>query len=155
MKKIPNRGGMIRRLAGWCAVVLVLLVSSGCMTRDARIQQNFALFCTYPPATQQKIRSGQVDMGFTREMVYMALGPADRIAARQTVGAASEVWIYTTQNYRQNMQPVRNTHWYQTRDGKWRMVEDWDWVDAGWYEERDRMRVEFYGNQVGALEVAE
>ena len=155
MKQVHSCYWMLRRMAGGCVIVLALLISSGCMTRDARIQRNFALFCTYPPATQQAIRSGRVDMGFTREMVYMALGPADRVAARQTVGVASEVWIYTTQNYRQNMQPVRNTHWYQTRDGKWRMVEDWDWVDTGGYEERERMRIEFYGNQVGAVEMAE
>jgi len=155
MEQIRDFGFILRRLAAGCVIIMVLLVSPGCMTRDGRIQQNYALFCTYPPVTQQKIRNGQVDLGFTREMVYMALGPANRVAARQTVGAASEVWIYTAQNYRQNMQPVRNTHWYQTRDGKWRMVEDWDWVDAGGYEERERMRVEFYGNQVGAVEMAE
>ena len=76
-------------------VVLALaLVAAGCSTPDSRIEKNSAAFASYPPTAQAKIRAGEVEIGFTGEMVTLALGKPDRVLRRQTAEGESAVWIY-------------------------------------------------------------
>lgn len=70
------------------------LAFAGCSTPDSRIEKNSAAFAGYPPAVQAKIRAGEVDVGFTTEMVQLALGKPDRVIRRRTAAGESEVWIY-------------------------------------------------------------
>ena len=43
---------------------------------------------------QAKIRAGRIDVGFTPEMVQVALGDPDRKSTRTTAAGTSEVWAY-------------------------------------------------------------
>lgn len=70
------------------------LIVAGCSTPDSRIEKNSAAFSSYPPAAQAKIRAGEVDVGFTEEMVRMALGKPDRVMRRVSVEAETVVWAY-------------------------------------------------------------
>ncbi len=74
--------------------VSFLLLFAGCATPESRIQAQQAAFKTWPADVQQKVRAGQVDVGFTPAMVQVALGPADRVYERLTAQGASEVWVY-------------------------------------------------------------
>jgi len=69
---------------------------SGCSTPDSRIRQNPALFAQLAPEQQQMIRRGEVDVGFTAEMVRLALGEPDRFTTRTDQDGMSEVWHYVT-----------------------------------------------------------
>ncbi len=66
----------------------------GCSTVDSRAKEHAAAFNSWPPAVQQKVRAGQVDVGFTDEMVRVALGDPERKVTRTTASGQAEVWIY-------------------------------------------------------------
>jgi len=67
---------------------------AGCSTVDSRIDKNRAAFNTWPPAVQDKIVRGQIDVGFTTDQVRVALGEPDRVWSRTTADGTSEVWSY-------------------------------------------------------------
>ncbi len=72
----------------------LVLLSACSSTPDARIAKNQPAFSGYPAAVQQKIRAGEVDVGFTPEMVRLALGEPTRQFNRQTGAGTAEVWVY-------------------------------------------------------------
>ena len=76
------------------AVLACALAFAGCSTPDSRIEKNSAAFASYAPAVQAKIRAGEVDVGFTPEMVTMALGKPDGIRRRVSAEGETEVWVY-------------------------------------------------------------
>jgi hypothetical protein len=69
---------------------------AGCSTVESRIKENPAAFASLDPQTQAEIRKGGVRVGFTTEMVYIALGRPDERSERVTAEGREEVWIYTT-----------------------------------------------------------
>lgn len=73
---------------------LLALVAAACSTVDSRISDHQTAFDSYPPQIQQQIRAGQVKVGFTPEMVRMALGKPDDVYSRTTAQGASQVWGY-------------------------------------------------------------
>jgi hypothetical protein len=86
------KGFTHRSLVAAAAVAL----AGGCQhPRTARIQEHAALFASLPPNTQQIVKDGLVDYGFTPELVYMALGKANRKSANdQTAYGPVETWVY-------------------------------------------------------------
>jgi hypothetical protein len=81
---------LLPRLLAGCALLLV----AGCSTPADRIAKQQAVFDAFPAEVQQKVRAGQIDIGFTPEMVQIALGKPDRTYGRVTAQGASEVWVY-------------------------------------------------------------
>lgn len=82
----------VRCLPALLAVAAIAL--SACSTTDSRIRRDQALFDGYPPEVQEKIRNGVIDVGYSPEMVVMALGEPDRKVEMQREDGAAEVWIY-------------------------------------------------------------
>lgn len=76
------------------AVLVCALALAGCSTPASRIENNAATFASYPPAVQAKIRAGEIEVGYSAEMVALALGRADRVYRRQTAEGETEVWAY-------------------------------------------------------------
>jgi hypothetical protein len=74
--------------------ILLAMFTGGCSTPDSRIQKDQAAFAALPPGDQQKIRAGQVDVGFTGAMVRMALGAPDTVLSRVSDRGTEEMWIY-------------------------------------------------------------
>ncbi|TVR49316.1 MAG: hypothetical protein EA425_12640 [Puniceicoccaceae bacterium] len=75
---------------------VVLLGLVGCSTVETRIQQNADFFASLDPEDQVKIENGQIDLGFTPDMVYLAYGRPDRKKVEVTAEGEKEVWIYLT-----------------------------------------------------------
>ncbi|HLP24621.1 MAG TPA: hypothetical protein VK477_03005, partial [Acidobacteriota bacterium] len=77
----------------WLLIPLVLF--AGCAsTPDQRIAQNEAAFAQFSPDVQQNLRAGRVDIGYTEQMVLIALGePAGRFE-RVDPSGHTEVWVY-------------------------------------------------------------
>ena len=73
---------------------LLFLNLVGCSTPESRVKDNEALFKTLSPEDQGKIRGGHIDIGFTPEMVTMALGDPDRRYTRTTAQGVDQVWAY-------------------------------------------------------------
>lgn len=88
--KIP---AMIPKRAFFAALALSLALA-GCATVGSRIAKNREAFSSWPPAVQEKVAAGQIDLGFTADQVRVALGEPDRVFTRTTADGSSEVWGY-------------------------------------------------------------
>lgn len=90
VKKRMSRG--VALLMG--AFVMALLVGGCAHTPEKRIRENAEVFETFPPDVQEAVRAGQVEIGYTLEMVFLALGAPDRKVNRRTANEAREIWFY-------------------------------------------------------------
>ena len=77
------------------ALALGLGLVAGCSTIDSRIRSQQALFDGYSPEVQQKIRAGDIAVGFTPEMVEMAWGEPYRKDQVTGEDYAAEVWTWS------------------------------------------------------------
>jgi hypothetical protein len=71
-----------------------LMLAMSCATTDSRIAKRQTEFNSWPPDVQEKVRAGKVELGFTQEMVRVALGDPDRVISRATEHGVSEGWVY-------------------------------------------------------------
>jgi hypothetical protein len=72
------------------------LLFAGCQTVDSRIRENPQLFASLDAATQAKIKQGIIDLGFTEDMVYLALGAPDQKRESRSAAGSQIVWVYNT-----------------------------------------------------------
>lgn len=73
---------------------LALALAAGCSTVDSRIDKNRAAFNSWPPAVQDKVVAGKIDIGFTPDQVAVALGQPDRVFTRTSADGTSQIWSY-------------------------------------------------------------
>ena len=137
-------------------VLIACWALTGCMSaqhyRDRRIAENPELFNSFTPEIREKVSLGQVDIGFTEEMVRLAWGPPDHIYIRTTDQGEATVWTYSStrilsQTDRMSV-PVRV---YDDR-GRSSIVYRNVWVNRDQHEEYDVARVEFTHGLVTAIE---
>jgi hypothetical protein len=147
--RVLAHGAGGRAAAGFVA----LLLAAGCATPERRIAANPALFASFPPSAQQLIRQGRIDIGFSPDMVRMALGGPSRLRERVTAEGRTEVWVYTDIFYRSEFAPVQTYYWTRTRRGHPRLVSDYAWVDVQQRHERELLCVEFRDGKVAAMEI--
>lgn len=76
------------------AAVVVVLAAAGCNSTAARIRANPALFDSLDAVTQRAIRRGEVRLGFTPEMVQLALGQPTLTAGGMAGTEEDSTWIY-------------------------------------------------------------
>lgn len=69
---------------------------AGCQTVDDRIKQKPEVFANIDKATQDKIKQGIIDLGYTEDMVYVALGAPDQKRESANATGRSVTWIYNT-----------------------------------------------------------
>jgi len=84
------------RLFSFLVLATAVLLAAGCQTVDTRIKEKSEIFAGLDPATQAKLKQGIIDLGFTEDMVYIALGAPDQ--KRETISAHGReiTWIYNT-----------------------------------------------------------
>jgi hypothetical protein len=83
------------RIQSFAALLGIAAIAlTACNTTGSRIRRQQALFDSYPPEVQQNIRNGVIEVGYTPEMVVMALGEPDRKAVAQPGEESAEVWTY-------------------------------------------------------------
>ncbi len=78
-------------------ILLLVAVSllgtiTACSTFDSRVKEKPAAFAGLSPTDQEDIRNGFIKVGFTPEMVYMALAKPERKISGAAAG--EETWIY-------------------------------------------------------------
>ncbi len=131
----------------------LLLLLAGCTsTPEKRIQQNQAMFDTLPPAAQIRIRNGQVDIGFTPDMVRLALGAPHRTLLRRSPAGDSEVWLYLDLVRRYERQRADIDGLSLSGSGGIRSIGGSAWIQISQEREYVRTRVEFLNGVVFALE---
>ncbi len=84
---------------GWFRVALLLGCSvgllGGCQSTPAsRIAKKQAVFFSWPAYTQEKIRAGQIEVGYTPQQVELAKGKPDRVGRRTTAAGDRVEWVY-------------------------------------------------------------
>jgi len=129
-----------------------MLLVVGCASPAPRIRRHAELFASFPPEVQENIRQGQIDVGYTKPMVYMALGCPHRIYDRCVQGTNVEIWAYTSIRYATDLRPIGSGYWCRDAHGRWRWFRDSYWLDFGQPTEYEVLRVEFNGDTVGAIE---
>ena len=123
-----------------------LAVLTSCSTPDSRIADHQADFDKFPGDVQRKIRTGQVDVGFTKDMVRLALGEPDRVFMRQTATGDTEVWGY------QNHGPHFSIGVGVGSGGRGSSVGGGLAVSTGGYDPEEKIRVEFREGKVTAVD---
>ena len=83
----------IRALTILAAISLALV---GCETGgiNSRIQEKSAVFAALTPAQQQVIKDGGIELGYTGDMVYMALGKPSKVRSKDAPEGTVEMWTY-------------------------------------------------------------
>jgi len=129
------------------SLLLVVALLGGCSsTPDTRIAKNRGSFDSLPAETQQKIRAGQVEVGFTPEMVQLALGEPDRVFTRHSDRGDTEVWGYRTLGPRFSIGIGVGTF------GRHSSVGGGLGVSTGGYDPEEKIRVEFREGKVTAVD---
>jgi len=133
--------------------LVLALALVGCASPEARIHENPALFASFPPEVQAKVREGHIAIGFTQAAVRMALGEPARVYHRSTsTNTPNEVWSYTAYGYRNDPQfvnvlsPVSDPRVFGTATPNIVLM------DVPQRTEYESLRVEFEGDQVKAIE---
>jgi len=143
----------MRSLGKWAVIASVAVMMSGCVSTPARrIQQEPGMFAGFSAPVQEKVRRGEIDIGFSRDMVRLALGLPRRNQSRITEAGVTEIWIYTGMRYVSRLEPVDGRYWYRDRAGRLLRSYDSVWIDHGYQEEFPILRVEFSGGVVKAIE---
>jgi hypothetical protein len=75
-----------------CSVALLALLA--CSTTGSRIRRHQDAFDHYPERVQQNLRNGVIEVGYTPEMVFIALGEPDRKVDVVTGEVAAQVWTW-------------------------------------------------------------
>jgi hypothetical protein len=138
------------------ASILFICILIGCVSaqqiRDGRIRDNQEMFNTFSPDIQDKVRLGQIDLGFTQDMVYLAWGGPDRIYMRTTKDGDATVWSYTIVQTRFRTERMSIPVHYYDRVGRRRTEYHNVWVNRDTGEEYAAARIEFIDGVVTAIE---
>lgn len=147
---------MIKKLLAPLLSFLLLFALASCITsqqlRDRRIAANPETFNSFSPEIREKVRVGQIEMGFTEEMVRLAWGNPHQIYARTTEKGNAVVWTYSrtrtmTQTDRMTV-PVR----VYDRAGRSSIQYQNVWINRDTQQDYTVARVEFIGGMVSAIE---
>ena len=89
-----------------------VLALAACSTPASRIKRNQALFDSLPAAEQALVREGKVGIGFSPEMVRLAVGEPDQRWIRTDAKGRVEIWSYTTYDGADGMPLYRGYYHY-------------------------------------------
>lgn len=70
---------------------------AGCATSTlpARIQEKSAAYAALTPEQRKNVESGTIEVGYTTDMVYLALGTPRQVQTKDTPEGKAEMWSYT------------------------------------------------------------
>lgn len=150
-------GGMTRSLVLIICATFALLAGSGCSTVDSRIREHESMFRGLDPSTQQKLREKKVEIGYTPDMVYIALGRPSSRSERVTANAQTMIWIYTISRTEHAGRVVRErrTVVVDPRTGRRALIIQPVVTDVYEETEEEAIRIEFKDGLVSAIEMGE
>jgi len=146
---------MLSRIFLFAALLTLVLAMTGCSTIDSRIREKSSVFAALDAPTQDKIRLGRIEVGFSTDLVYMSHGaPDERLTTTSTTGT-NETWIYNS--YRQEYlgSALVGYRRYVVIDPKTRQpIVYFEPVYDSIYRDRveERIRIIFKGGKVEAIE---
>lgn len=92
----PGFPSLVVKITKLTSATLLALVITGCASNEiaARIRERSSVYATLPPAQQEKIEQGVIALGFTPDMVYMAMGLPSQVEPVEDTGGRAELWTY-------------------------------------------------------------
>ena len=131
------------------------LVLASCSTVESRIGEKSAAFAALDEPTQQKLRQSIIEVGYSPDLVYIALGaPSEKL--RKTTGlGAEETWVY--RSYYEEWAGQVLSHyqrWVSYDSNTKRYYVSYEPVYADVYRAREEelIRVSFLDGKVSAIE---
>lgn len=146
---------MLSRSFLFAALLTLVLAMTGCSTIDSRIREKSAVFAALDAPTQDKIRLGRIEVGFSTDLVYMSQGAPDERLSTSSATGTDETWIYNS--YRQEYlgSALVGYRRYVVIDPKTRQpIVFFEPVYDSIYRDRieERIRIIFKGGKVEAIE---
>jgi hypothetical protein len=135
-----------------CLLFAAAVLVPGCATPVSRIRRNPETFAAFAPEVQENVRQGRIRVGYTVDMVFIALGAPDRKYERLTEGGSTEIWTYTGAYYTTDSTPVEARCWVRGAHGGLHLFRDRVWADISVRHEYATLRVEFRDEKVTAIE---
>lgn len=133
-------------------LMAVAVLVSACASPQSRIRNNPELFASFDPEVQEWIEAGRVDIGFTEDMVRMALGEPDRRVRETTPEGESVAWVYHGRGSRFSV----GVGGGMARGGGGGVYSGGVGVGTGTrLRGEERLRVVFVGSEVVAIQEAE
>jgi hypothetical protein len=148
---------MNRRLLTTFALAATLGFLGGCQTVEDRIQEKPEVFAGLDVATQDKIKQGIIELGYTEDMVYLALGKPDQRRESLTAAGQSMTWIYNTYYERYDGTRFAGYHrslYYDPYLRAYRVYYRPVYAETYAQEKEERIRVVFTDGKVTTLEQA-
>lgn len=137
----------MKRLSLLLGCFLGFVLLTACSTPQTRIRSNPQLFNSLPPAEQTLIQEGKVAVGFTPEMVKLAVGEPDRIYTRTEATGQSETWVYTSYSSRGGTMMYYRGFYHRRHPGQYAY-----WLDYNDREVLERYRVSFKDGKVASID---
>ena len=139
-------------------LALAFAMSACSSTPDSRIRRNQALFDSFTPEEQANIRQGIVAVGFTPDMVSIAMGAADQVRTRTVAQGEQTIWVYNRwfrEYVGQQHLGFRRDVYFDQRVNAWRVF--YTPVSASVFQERveEIGRVVFMNGRVVAVETVQ
>ena len=139
-------------------IALAFTLGACSSTPDSRIRRNQALFDTFTPEQQSMIRQGIVGVGFTPDMVSIAMGTADQVRTRTVSQGEQTIWIYNRwfrEYVGQQHLGFRRDVYFDPRVQAWRVF--YTPVSASVFQERveEVGRVVFMNGKVVSVETVQ
>jgi hypothetical protein len=141
------------------AALGLLLFAAGCQTVDTRIKEKPAAFAGLDKETQEKIKQGVIGLGYTEDMIYLALGKPDQIRESLTASAHTLTWIYNSYTVHYDSAFMmggyyRSPYYYYPYARAYGAYGYYypPYLDAYHTETQERIRVTFSGGKVTAID---
>lgn len=128
-------------------LALVAFLAGCASTPESRIQRNPEAFAQLPPAVQERVRRGQIEIGDTESVVLLALGePARRMERLDQRTGSSQVWIYARSAPRFSFGIGVGSY------GRHSATSVGVGTSTGGYDDDEAMRVEFQQGRVARVD---
>ena len=130
---------------------------AGCQTVESRIKEKPEAFAKADLATQEKITQGIIDLGYTEDLVYVALGAPDQKREKVNADGKTATWIYNTYYDRYNGKGFSGYHrsvYYDPYLRAYRMYYRPVYADTYTQEKEERIRIVFTNDKVSMIEQA-
>lgn len=148
---------MNRRLLTTFALAATLGFLGGCQTVEDRIEEKPEVFARLDVATQDKIKQGIIELGYTEDMVYLALGKADQKRESLTAAGRTTTWVYNTYYERYDGTRFAGYHrslYFDPYLRAYRVYYRPVYAETYAQEKEERIRVVFTDGRVTTLEQA-
>ena len=136
-------------------LLVSLVVFTGCQTVESRIKEKPDVFAKLDAATQDKVKQGIIELGYTPDVVYLALGAPDRKHESVRATGKSETWIYNTYYDRYDGSAYVGYHrsvYFDPYLRAYRMYYRPAFADTYVQEKEERIRVVFKEGKVAVIE---